>query len=78
MLYGKLGVNFFSSSGLLYPNMKIGLQLIRARLCFYMISNHPNLGLWNVDCSLYTCRIALKDDYHKKGMDLLEYTAVAF
>ena len=31
MLYGKLGVDFFSTSKLLYPEMKIRLQLIRAR-----------------------------------------------
>ena len=28
MLYGKLGVDFFSASELLYPNMKIRLPLI--------------------------------------------------
>ena len=31
MLYGKLGVDFFSTSEMLYPNMKIRLRLIRAR-----------------------------------------------
>ena len=31
MLYGELGVEFFSTSELLYPNMKIRLRLIRAR-----------------------------------------------
>ena len=30
MLYGKLGVDFFSTSELLYPNMKVRLRLIRA------------------------------------------------
>ena len=30
-LHGKLGVNFFSTSDLLYPNMKFRLRLIRAR-----------------------------------------------
>ena len=30
MLYGKLGVDFFSTSELLYPNMKFRLRLIRA------------------------------------------------
>ena len=30
MLYGKLGVDFFSTSELLYPTMKIMLRLIRA------------------------------------------------
>ena len=66
MLYGKLGIDFFSTSELLYPNMKIRLRLIEARPNFYMISDNPNVSLGIVDCSLYTSRIALKDDYHKK------------
>ena len=78
MLYGKLGVDFFSTSELLYPNMKIRLRLIRARPNFYMISDNPTVSLGIVDCSLYTRRIALKDDYHKKGMDMLAYTPVEF
>ena len=78
MLYGKLGVDFFSTSELLYPNMKIRLRLIRARPNFYMISDKPNVGLGIVDCSLYTRRIAPKDDYHKKRMDILAYTLVEF
>ena len=78
MLYGKLGVDFFSTSELLYPNMKIRLRLIRAIPNFYMISDNPNDSLGFVDCSLYTRRIALKDDYHKKRMDLLAYTPVEF
>ena len=64
MLYGKLGVDFSSTSQLLYPYMKIRLRLIRARPNFYMISDNPNVSLGIVDCSLYTRRIALKDDYH--------------
>ena len=78
MLYGKLGVDFFSTSELLYPNMKIRLRLIRATPNFYMISDNPNVSLGIVDCSLYTRRIALKDDYHKKRMDMLAYTPVEF
>ena len=78
MLYGKLGVDFFSTSELLYPNMKVRLRLIRARLNFYMISDNPNVSLEIVDCSLYTRRIALKDDFHKKRMDMLAYTPVEF
>ena len=66
MLYGKLGVVFFSTSELVYPNMKVRLRLIRARPNFYMISDNPNVSLGIADCSLYTRRIALKDDYHKK------------
>ena len=76
MLYGKLGVDFFSTSELLYPNMKVTLRLIRARPNFYMISENPNVSLRFVDCSLYTRRIALKDDYHKKRMDMIAYTPV--
>ena len=78
MLYGKLGVDFFSTSELLYPNMKIRLRLIRARPSFFMISDNPNVSLGIVDCSLYTRRIALKDDYHKKRTDMLAYTYVEF
>ena len=39
---------------------------------------NPNASLAIVDCSLYTRRIALKDDYHKKRMDMLAYTHVEF
>ena len=78
MLYGKLGVDFFSTSELTYPNKKIRLRLIRARPNFYMISDNPNVSFGIVDCSLYTRRIILKDDYHKKRMDMLAYTPVEF
>ena len=78
MLYGKLRIDFFSTSELLYPNMKIRLRLIRARPNFYMISDNPNVSLGIVDCSLYTRRIALKDDYHKKRMDMLAYAPVEY
>ena len=78
MLYGNLGVDFFSTSELLYPNMKIRLRLTRARFNFYMISDNPNVSFGIVDCSLYTRRIALKDDYHKKRKNMLAYTPVEF
>ena len=78
MLYGKLMFDFFSTFELLYPNMIFRLRLIRARPNFYMISDNPNVSLGIVDCSLYTRRIALKDDYHKKRMDMLAYTPVEF
>ena len=58
MLYGKMGIDFFSTSELLYPNMKVRLRLIRARPNFYMISDNPNVSLGIVDCSLYTRRVA--------------------
>ena len=78
MLYGKFGIDSFSTSELLYPNMKIRLRLISARPNFYMISDNTNVSLGLVDCSLYTRRIALKDDYHKKRMDTIAYTPVEF
>ena len=59
MLYGKLGVDFFSTSELLYPNMKFRLRLIRARPNFNMISDNPNVSLGTVDCSLYTRLVVL-------------------
>ena len=78
MLYRKLGINFFSTSELLYPNIKIRLRLNRARSNFYMISVKPNVGLGTVDCSLYTSGIALEDDYHKKRMDMLAYAPLEY
>ena len=78
MLYGKLGIDFFSTSKLLSPNMKIRLRLIRARPNFYMISDNPNVSVGIVDCSLYTRRIALRDDYHKKRTDMLNYAPVEY
>ena len=56
---------------------KIRLRLIRAWPYFNMISDNPNVGHGIVDCSPYT-RIALKDVYHKKRMDMLAYTPVEF
>ena len=77
-LYGKLGVNFFTTSGRLYPNMKVRIRLIRFRPIFYMISDNPNFSLGIVDCSLHNRRITLKDDYHKKRMDMLAYSLVEY
>ena len=54
MLYGKLGSDLFSTSEVLYPNMKIRLRLIRARPIFYMINDNPNFSLGILDYSLYT------------------------
>ena len=78
MLYGKLGIDFFSTSELLYPNMKNRLRLIKARPNIYMISDNPNVSPGIMDGSLYTHRIALRDDYHKKRMDMLAYPPVEY
>ena len=37
MLYGELGIDFLTTSELLYPNMKVRIRLIRARPNFFMI-----------------------------------------
>ena len=45
MLYGKLGIDFLTTSELLYPNMKVRNRIIRARPNFYMISENPNVSV---------------------------------
>ena len=45
MLYGRLEIDFFSTSELLYPIMKIRLRLSRARPNFYILSDKPNVRL---------------------------------
>ena len=78
MLYGKLDIDFLSTSDLLYPNMEVGIRLIRARPNFYMISKNPNVSLGFVDCSLYTRRVMPKENYHKKKMSQLAYAPVGY
>ena len=58
--------------------MKNRLRLIRATPNFYTISDNPNVSHGIVDCSLYTRLIALKDDYHRKGMDMLADVLVEY
>ena len=77
-LYGKLVVDFCSTSELYSPNLKIRLRLASARPKFYMISDNPNVSLGIVNCSVYSRRVALKYDYHKERMALLAYTLVEF
>ena len=78
ILYGKLGVDFFTASELLYPNMTNRLRKIRARANFHMISENQNVSFGIVAFSLYTRRIALKDDCHEKPIEMLAYTSVDF
>ena len=49
MLYVELGVDFSSTSELLYPSMKPRLRLIRAGPKFYMISDNPKVSLGILD-----------------------------
>ena len=78
MLYDKLGVDFFSTSELLYPNMKIRLRLIRARPNFFMISDNPNKSLGIVECSICTQRVTLKQDYHRKRWHVHAFISLEF
>ena len=41
-----------------------------------MISDNPNVSVEIVDCFFNIRRIALKDDYHRKRMDMPVYTPV--
>ena len=75
---GKLGIDFVTTSELLYPNMKVRVRLIRARPNFYMISENPKVSLGIVDCSLYTRRVMLKEDYHKNRMSQLANAPVEY
>ena len=58
--------------------MESRLRLIGARSKFYIIGDNPNFTLGIVDCSLYNRPTALKDDYHKKRMDMLAYVPVEY
>ena len=78
MWHGKLGIEFRTTSELLYPNMKVRIRLIRARPNFYMISENPNVSLGIVDCFLYTRRVMLKEDHQKKRMSQLVYASVDY
>ena len=78
VLYGELGIDFFSTFGLRDPNIKFRLRLIKTRPNFYMIRDNDNVSLGIVDCSLYTRRTALKDDYHKKRKDMHAYAPVKY
>ena len=43
-----------------------------------MISDNPNVSLRIADCSLYTRRNALNEDYHEKGMNNIAFIPVDF
>ena len=58
--------------------MKVRIQLIRARPNFNKISENPNVSLGIVDCSVYTRRVMLKEDYHKNRMSQLAYAPVEY
>ena len=67
------GAEFFTTTKLLYPNWKIRLRLIKAKLNLYMISG-KHVSLAAVDCSLYTRGIALTVENHRNRMEMFAYT----
>ena len=78
MLYGKLGIEFLRTLELLYPNMNVRIRLNRARPKFYMITEKLNVSLGIVDCSLYTRRVMLRENYHKKRRSQIAYAHVEY
>ena len=58
--------------------MKVRLCLIRARPNFYLNSDNLNVCLGFFECSLCTLRFILRDDYHKKRMNMLVYNPVEY
>ena len=49
LLHSKLGVDFFSTSQMLYPKMENSVRLIRATTDIYMISDNTKISLGIVD-----------------------------
>ena len=78
MLYVKVGIDFLTTSELLYTNTKVRMRLIRARPNFYMINENHIVCLGFVVCFLYTRRVMLNEDYHKKRMSQLTYAPVEY
>ena len=78
MLSFKLGVDFSSTSKLLYPKIKNWLQLLGIGSSFWMKSDKLFVNLRIVDSSLYTRRIALGDGFRLKRRDMLACTQVEF
>ena len=78
MLDGNFGVDFFATSEKLNRKTKVWLRLSRARPNFHIISDSLNVSLGIVDCSLHIRRIALRNDYRRKEMDMLAYTPVDY
>ena len=77
-LYGKLGIDFFTTAGLLYPGTKVRMRMIKANPSFFMLSENPHVDLKIVNCALYTRRVVLKDEYHKKNMDMQLYSPIKY
>ena len=73
MLYVEVRIDFFSAFELLFTKLKIRIRLVRAGPKLYTTSENLKTSFGVVCRSLYNHRIALKDDYDKRGMKLLAY-----
>ena len=80
MLYCKSSVDFFSSSDLPCPNMKVRLRLIWATPIFYMISHNPNVSFRFVHCFFVAVVMFLRLMIitKKKRKYMLAYTTMDF
>ena len=58
--------------------MKVRIRLLRARPKFYMISENPHVSLGIVECSPYTRRMMLKEEYHNNRKVQLAYAPVEY
>ena len=56
--------------------METRLRLLRSRPKFYVVCDNPKVSLGIADCSLSTLKIALKNDYRKKRIDILAYSTM--
>ena len=70
--YGKLAIDLLTCDKLLLPNTKVRLKLIRARPNFYMISDNPHVSMRITDCSLFTRRVVVAEQFHS----MIEYQLI--
>ena len=73
-LYCISSAEFFFTSEMLYPNIKIRLRLIKAKPNCHKISDHPSSSLGIFDCSIYTRINHLELNYHKKVENACVYS----
>ena len=77
MLFSEFGVKSLHTSKMLYPSLKIRLQLIRARKNFHMISDNANVTFELLN-NRFTLIILLSRIIVTKNMDKLAFMLVEF
>ena len=68
----------FLNLGIAIPKHESYNTVIISQTIFYKISDLSNVDPRIVDCSPYTRRIALKDEYHRKRRDMLAYAPMEY